>query len=164
VAVLTVAIQSDRVANQVVLGVASGPIPNPAGQLDVLSLPAGFGDCLILEMSVLIDTEATQSINADAGAMAWLQDGNPGTLIEQIGSQFAIRGGTTRHHVQITPDSLVLWRSTEVLIVNVCSFDTNVTPTAIARYSIRVRRMRDQPFTGRTSPDEWRQQTDWPLL
>jgi hypothetical protein len=110
--------------------------------LHTIQLPPGFGDCLILELTIFCTNEATAGVFADAGIHCHLSDaGN--NVVEAIGVGHVKKVGGTAHAAQVTPDSLVVWKQDETVRFLSQALDTNAAPTAIWFVRIRVRRVRD---------------------
>jgi hypothetical protein len=145
----TATLASERGADQVDL-IATGGVYTAADQVDNIALPPAFGDCLILEAFMTVNGEATSlTAFADTGVRVALTD-PAGNLLEFVGVPRILKTGAARHAAQCTPDSLVVWKSTEVLQWLHQQLDTNAAPTAAPVYLIRVRRLRDEPANSMT--------------
>lgn len=134
-------LRSDRAAGQSIL---SADFLNVDGDFDaVVSLPAGFGDCLILNAQVQINTIATMAASFDNRGVHWqILDSAADLARDFLGSSPWYIKGAAELTSFIDADQLVVWRETEQLHLEWAEVDTNVTPTGDAVVLIRVRRLR----------------------
>lgn len=110
------------------------------------TLPLNFGDCLILELSLIMEGAATPVVpGAQSGARVLLIDLASLTFTDVVGIPEIRQTGTGRTAAQCTPDSLVVWKATETLRIVTPGQDSNVAPTANLQGVVRVRRLRDDP-------------------
>lgn len=107
-------------------------------------LPADFGDCLLLEVDVFIFGIATILASWQTfGPIVYLD--LPGLKVDPVGISpwVAHLANGVAAHVQ--PDTPVLWKQSEALIVRFEEIDTNAAPGADLEIYARVQRLRYNP-------------------
>lgn len=117
------------------------------------SLPAGFGDCVILEIFINTFTFATIATNYfEMCASAAIVGAADGAFRDFIGAtQFRANRGTVaaptniRTSPAIKPDEPVLWKESERVEVQFPELDTNAVPTADVEVYIKVQRLPARP-------------------
>jgi len=137
---------ADRAAEQAVLGWDFDNVDDDQGL--VLELPAGFGDCLILEGCIDVASIATAVALDGAIGCSWVMaDTSDSIRRDFLGCEQWYRSGSTRAVTRVSPDPLVVWKATEFIFVTFPELDSNATPTADLKVLVKVRRIRQ------TSPD-----------
>lgn len=141
----TATIISDRAADQVIL--ACTYLNIDGDQANTCALPAGFGDCLVLESMIDIGAIATLRTpnEQQAGARVMLLDPTATAAHDIIGALPFVQTAADRMTAMGGPDQLVLWRAGDLLSVLHPEIDLNVTPTADENVFVRVRRLRQTP-------------------
>lgn len=118
-----------------------------------LSLPAGFGDCALLECSAQVSTIATMMTNPTLSGPAFGLFDSEGTAIP-VDVQFSekwILVLADGLHARAAPDQVQFWQENEMLRILFAEVDTNATPTGDLTVLAKVRRLR--PTLTRT-PEE----------
>lgn len=137
------AVLSERALEQVVLRTTTSDVDGNQ-QLDN-ELPAGFGDCIILNVFVDISGVATSVASPETlGPLVRLISPS-GTPTQMIGSEYwrsTSSGAGLGFGAMVDPEQPVFWRAAESLRVQFLEVDTNATPTADASVYVLVRRLR----------------------
>lgn len=136
---------SDRWRDQVILRGTAANLDN-ANLLD-FTLPAGFGDCLLLEAYVYVDAiDVLGAAGDNEGVRVTLYDSAGATdrdivdcprwtLIDDTANALAIMA----HAI---PDEIIFWRENERLRLYTGEIDTDATPTADLIVWVRVQQLR----------------------
>jgi len=142
----TAGIVSERYAEEVTLSSAQANLDNADNDWTI-SLPAGFGDCLILEASYRVT-----SIETFAATNVGLELGIEGSIVDASGVQQDFlgsgRGSTIGINaargvaVDLKPDQPVRWNQSENLFLRLGEIDVGASDLSDAYVMIRVRRLR----------------------
>lgn len=117
-----------------------------------VSLPAGFGDVLLLEVQVLY-ANLTGALVADAalvysGAEVEIGRAVDGAAVAAVGASRFVRSSagsvaaTFRFAADIKPDQAVLWRQQELMVVRSPFLEAATSTGDVTAYA-RVRRLRN---------------------
>lgn len=147
----TFVLQSDRYSDESVLAAGNDNIASTESNTVTLALPAGFGDCLILDWqfyassvdAILTSTNTYQVLGADSfilGLDAAVKDfAGTAPLL-----QTAITGGAYKFAGYSNPAQPVLWREVaERFFLDFPPLDQGVGNTTDVRYYVRVKRLRN---------------------
>lgn len=117
---------------------------NKDGETSVsFALPAGLGDCYVLDLAVWVANTATlATLDGSQGALGRIVDAN-GLGIDFIGVGPIRSIGATHAAFQITPDAPVLWKEGESLNLKCMELDTNASPTGDWLIYVRVQPTRE---------------------
>lgn len=111
------------------------------------TLPAGFGDCLLLEVLVYVDAIDVLGAAGDSeGPRVTLYDAAGAADRDFIGVPRWTTIDDTANALAIgahaVPDEIVFWKAEEALRVYTGELDTDATPTADMIVYCRVQRLR----------------------
>lgn len=152
-ATTALAIYGERWLDEVLL-VAQGPADIMGAALaESFSLPAGFGDCAILNVEFRawgIDVVSV-GVTPVRGIRAYIQAAAGGKIVDNVGVAPWIVTQDTANAIElgcfIDPDALVLWQQDELLSITSPEMDTDATPTGelqIYAKVVHVRNVRGQ--------------------
>jgi len=131
----------DRAFDEAIL---NGAVSNIDGDVNAeFELPAGFGDCALMEASAVVTSIATLvALTNLAGPTFRLLDGPSGNIVDvaftrrwnlMLADSVSCRAG---------PDQVQFWREQETLRVSFPEIDSNAVPTADLNVAVKVRRLR----------------------
>lgn len=115
-------------------------------------LPAGFGDCALMECSIEVNTIATLQTAFDTSGV-WFQLLSGG-VAQDVGfcGRWQLREAD-RVCAWAAPDQVQFWKENEALLVGFPEIDTNASPTADMAVFAKVRRLRPL-LQGDPHPDD----------
>lgn len=143
---------SDRMALQALIGVSPGSALAGGGPTTFsMTLPVGFGDCLLIDILVSITGIVTIAADAVLGnhGMQFGIASADGSTREVIGTGRVYRTHDTQ--VGCAPERIIqpiLWRADEVLSMKIPEVDTNASPGATWNVFARVVRTRQESSVG----------------
>lgn len=126
---------------------------NVDGDVNVLNaMPAGFGDCLVEDVMVLVNGIATvvaDPFNLGVRAVAW--DGI--NIVDHGGTARWVQVSATSVTARVWPEQPFLLRSGDSLIVSYSEVDTNASPTGDLTITVKARRLRDPVISPTSEPE-----------
>lgn len=144
---MALAAKSDRYGDVVVLATSGLNVGSSQSQLH--ELPPGFGDCLVLEACLTMQTVATPNVGTDLGVAILVVRAATGAYdsgIDFVGSGRAVRAAdelvTGVFQAVVQPDGPVLLKQDEFLWARWAEFDTNAVPTGDWELLVKVQRLR----------------------
>lgn len=142
----------DRAFEEAIL---NGAVSNVDGDVDAeFQLPAGFGDCALLEASAVVTSIATLvALTNLSGPCFRLLDAPAGNIVDVAfeGKWTLFKAGAVV--CRASPDQVQFWREQETLRVSFPEIDSNVSPTADLDVVVKVRRLRPM-LQGDPHPDD----------
>lgn len=110
------------------------------------ALPAGFGDCVLLEVEVRVTSiDVIQTNWATSGPRAQLVDASGNAQDVGFSGRWVLQSEAA-NALQVTatifPDQMQFWRAAEKLRVSFPEIDSDATPTADVNVYAKVRRIR----------------------
>lgn len=115
-----------------------------ADQIWFQDLPTDFGDCLLLECQVMVFGIATILASVQTfGPLIYLD--LPGLKVDPVGTAFWVTNQANGVSALVQPDTPVLWKQGEAIIIRFEEIDTNASPTADLEVYVRVQRLRYNP-------------------
>lgn len=103
------------------------------------SLPTGFGDCLLLEISMVWTGLGTQPSLAESAVMAYLDD-VAGAVQDQVGVAQVYKVSASIVAAQVIPDQIRYWKAQERLYLYAPDLET-ATTTGDLNVRVLVRRL-----------------------
>lgn len=136
-------VRSDR--NSGIVLIQGGGSNLDGDQALAFELPAGFGDCRLLDVWADVATIATVVANPELLGCTFNILGTPDSSHRDIvGVSRWQKTGAARLSTQLYPlQDSVLWLSTESLFVIYPELDSNVSPTGDLTVNARVMRLRN---------------------
>lgn len=133
-------IRSERLGEVVLLG--SSDDLDGAQMAALKALPAGFGDCRVMEWQAFLGPAATAATPTLMGLSLSIVDSNS-LRTDFLGAQPFLFVGPSSYTCWRELYAPVLWRATEKMFLEFSELDTNAAPTMDLRLFVRVQRLRN---------------------
>lgn len=138
-------LRSDRFEDESILIGLQSNIDNASNQYYV-SLPAGFGDCLLMETQISWDGIISLTTDAEYGFDGYIVDVN-GNVVDFIGSEFSRRifslANENKVGTRLFTDQPVMWRQVERVFIRANLQEANAADTSDFSMFFRVKRLRN---------------------
>lgn len=143
-ATYTTAITSERWNDIVLLEASSAAAAAEADVADNFAMPAGLGDCALMEVLVRVFSIGTPIVDAVELARGIFMHvvSQSGAVVDIIGAERWFRTSATAFAAYLSPDPLVLIRMNEVVQVSFPEMDTGAAGTVVYRVNFKVVRVK----------------------
>lgn len=111
---------------------------------DTFALPAGFGDCALLEAYVAVTSIATILASATEYGPTVTMVSPAGAVQDLPFQDNWVRRLTDGVGCRLGPDQVQFWREHDLLQLNFEEIDTNATAAADLGFYVKVRRLRPE--------------------